>query len=67
MTHVKLLQKPEAVGVSSQTINWVAAFLTNRTQRVVVEGKPSDPCHVSSGVPQGSVIGPSLFLVYISL
>ena len=41
-------------------------FLTKRSQRVVVDGKASDWCHVSSGIPQGTVIGPHLFLTFIN-
>ena len=43
------------------------SFLTNRTQTVIVNGEKSDPAPVLSGVPQGSVIGPLLFLVLIGI
>ena len=66
VNHHKLLLKLAEYGVSYQVTAWVEAFLTGRTQRVVVEGKQSDESCVSSGVPQGSVIGPALFLFYIN-
>ena len=46
-------------------MHWIANYLTNRIQRVVVEGETSDDALVLSGVPQGSVIGPLLFLIYV--
>lgn len=45
---------------------WIRNWLSNRSQSVIVEGHKSDPVSVDSGVPQGSVLGPSLFLYYIN-
>ncbi len=64
--HQRLLTKLHHYGIRGQTLEWIRAFLTDRTQRVAVDGAISDPAPVVSGVPQGSVLGPILFLVYIN-
>jgi hypothetical protein len=60
--HHKLLLKLHRLGVSSEVINWTKSFLYGRTKQVVVDGQNSDNLAVLSGVPQGSILRPCLFL-----
>ena len=64
--HQRLLLKLYRLGINSGVITWITSFLSNRSQSVVLDGEHSDSCPVLSGVPQGSVLGPCLFLMYIN-
>ena len=63
--HERLLLKLNRHGIGGPLLQWFKHFLTNRTQRVVVRGKCLDWTSVKSGVPQGTILGPILFINYI--
>ena len=54
------------IGICGSVKNWISSFLSGRTQCVVLDGVSSPSCSVLSGVPQGTVLGPTLFSVYIN-
>ena len=63
--HQRLLLKLDRIGIRGQLLRWIEAFLLNRQQRVVIDGHASEWAAATSGVPQGSILGPLRFLICV--
>ena len=64
--HRRLLHKLDYYGIRGSTHKWINSWFSGRTQQVVLDGQASDLVPMLSGVPQGSVLGPVLFLAFIN-
>ena len=66
VSHKRLINKLDSYNIRKEIINWTEAFLTDRKQKVAVNGKESKWHNVTSGIPPGLVIGPLLFVLYLN-
>lgn len=66
VNHTILLKKLKHYGIDNTTLKWFESYLSDRKQVTTIENSTSHHCHIKCGVPQGSILGPLLFLIYIN-
>ena len=66
MSHKRLLFKLSQYGISDALLRWFSSYLSDRSQQCIVEGATSTGVPVTSGVPQGRILGQVLFLVFVN-
>lgn len=64
--HAILIEKLRFYGIVNEASDWIKSYLSNRLQRVLTNGVKSQYCSISHGMPQGSCLGPTLFIMYIN-
>ena len=64
--HAGLLEKLRSIGISGELLKWFSSYLVGRKQRIVLQGVESQWSYIKAGVPQGSILGPLLFLIFIN-